>query len=251
MKRWVSFIVSVFLVFSCASMNVFAMDEGTESSEEIVETTPDTSQGDAIGDPSDSSLINDSNELKSESNSQQPVVEDSSASSVEVTETETSDLANISDNEIQSVQDSKNKQTVTDESLDDLTSTFSVNVNSVSNTIGELNPFSENRLAEVYVSENGSGSGTGSLEDPVSTINEALNVVENRGTIYLLSDITQTGMVFLNGFSVTIDGYNHTIYRSVNSFSQANDARGGYNPALFEVANGAVLTLKNVFLPLF
>ncbi len=29
MKRWVSFIVSVFLVFSCTSMNVFAVDEGT------------------------------------------------------------------------------------------------------------------------------------------------------------------------------------------------------------------------------
>ena len=39
MKRWVSFCISVFLVFSCFSMNVFAENDSPEMTDDVVETT--------------------------------------------------------------------------------------------------------------------------------------------------------------------------------------------------------------------
>ena len=76
---------------------------------------------------------------------------------------------------------------------------------------------------------------------------DAVTQAKNDDTIRLTSNITLTKYVFVNGKSITIDGGGHTITRG-DGFERHNDGRGGYNPAMIEVANGSTLSLKNITL---
>ena len=107
----------------------------------------------------------------------------------------------------------------------------------------------ENSLDVVYVSSTGSDeNGAGTQENPVATLAKAVKVVKDGGTIYLQSNIEAKSLTLVNGKSMTIDGGGFTVTR-VSGFTRTNDqGRGGYNPAMIEVANGATLTLQNITL---
>ena len=107
----------------------------------------------------------------------------------------------------------------------------------------------DNSLDVVYVSAEGSDdTGEGTREKPVATLAKAVKVVKENGTIHLLSNIESKALALVNGKSMTIDGGGYTVTRS-GDFTATNDqGRGGYNPAMIEVANGATLTLQNITL---
>ncbi len=252
MKRWVSLMVSVTLLFSFTCMNVCAIDESngvTIEISEVEEESSEISETESLqgNDPSNDE---DSNEyIGSQARDKQQDVQESvddNTLNVDQNESGSEDLTATDDAIIPDAQNSSDTSTSSDELPNNSITSFTLN--EASNTISEIKTLSENNISHVYVSSNGSATGTGTSKDPVSTIADALKIVENGGTIHLLTDITQTSMVLLNDFSVTIDGGNHTIYRSKESFTKANDARGGYHPALFEVANDSVFTLRNVIL---
>lgn len=107
----------------------------------------------------------------------------------------------------------------------------------------------ENSLDSVYVSADGDdANGLGTAENPVATLNKAVEVVKADGTIHLLSNLEAKSLVLVNGKNMTIDGGGFTITRATG-FVEKNDlGRGGYNPAMIEVANQATLTLQNITL---
>ncbi len=78
-------------------------------------------------------------------------------------------------------------------------------------------------------------------------LNAAYQAAHEGDTLKLTSNLTAGKLLLLNGKSVTIDGDGYTITRA-EEFDRANDGRGGYNPAMIEVANGATLTLINITL---
>lgn len=106
----------------------------------------------------------------------------------------------------------------------------------------------------VYVSENGNDGteekpnmGT-APENPVKTLAHAVSVAPDGATIYVESDLTANSLALVDTKNITIDGKGHTITRA-NDFNTTNDqGRGGYNPAMIEVANGSTLTLQNITL---
>lgn len=99
----------------------------------------------------------------------------------------------------------------------------------------------------VYVSAMGDDESDGSAGSPYATLAHAVSMAENGGTIKLLSDLTSTKYAFIDKKSVTINGGGYTVTRG-DTFDQHNDARGGYNPAMIEVANGSTLTLVDITL---
>ena len=100
----------------------------------------------------------------------------------------------------------------------------------------------------VYVSAEGDDTdGDGSQDAPYATLAKAVDVARDGDTIELLSNLDATSLVRIDGEKITINGNGHKITRA-NSFTQANDGRGGYNPEMIEVANGAELTLLNITL---
>ena len=107
----------------------------------------------------------------------------------------------------------------------------------------------DNSLDVVYVSVSGNDeTGTGTKESPVASLAKAVDVVKAGGTIYLQSNIEAKSLALVDGKSMTIDGGGYTVTR-VKGFVAKNDqGRGGYNPAMIEVANGATLTLQNITL---
>lgn len=99
-----------------------------------------------------------------------------------------------------------------------------------------------------YVSKDGSDeTGDGTEGTPFASLKKAMDAAVDGSTIYLLSDLTMTDMARVDVKSITINGQGHTIYRG-NDFTAINDARGGYNPEMIEVANGATLTLLDIML---
>ena len=81
-----------------------------------------------------------------------------------------------------------------------------------------------------------------------ATLAKAVEIAKDGDTICLLSDLTMYEMAYVGSKAITIDGQNHTVTRG-DGFTPRNDqARGGYNPELIEVANGATLTLVNITL---
>lgn len=88
-------------------------------------------------------------------------------------------------------------------------------------------------------------------EDVYTSLAEAVkaaNVMSEKDiTIELQSDLTSTEYALISGKNVTIIGNGHTITRG-EDFTPQNDARGGYHPAMIEVANGAKLTLIDITL---
>ena len=107
----------------------------------------------------------------------------------------------------------------------------------------------DNSLDVVYVSADGSDEdGAGTEESPVATLAKAVKVVKDGGIIYLQSNLEAKSLVLVNGKSMTIDGGGFTVTRA-SGFVPTNDqGRGGYNPAMIEVANGSTLTLTNITL---
>ena len=101
----------------------------------------------------------------------------------------------------------------------------------------------------VYVSENGSDeNGDGSEGKPYATLAKAVEKAVSGDTIYVMSDLAANSLALVNKKNITIDGNGHTITRD-DDFSSKNDqGRGGYNPAMIEVANGSTLTLQNITL---
>lgn len=105
----------------------------------------------------------------------------------------------------------------------------------------------DNSLETVYVSVDGDDeNGAGTEESPVATLGKAVSVVKSGGTIQLLTDLDAASLTYIDAKTVTVKGNGHSITRS-DGFAQKNDlARGGYNPAIIEVANGASLRLENI-----
>lgn len=105
----------------------------------------------------------------------------------------------------------------------------------------------DNSLETVYVSAAGDDeNGAGTEESPVASLAKAVNVVKSGGTIQLLTDLNAASLTYIEAKAVTVNGNGHSITRS-DGFAQKNDlARGGYNPAIIEVANGASLRLENI-----
>ena len=105
----------------------------------------------------------------------------------------------------------------------------------------------DNSLDIVYVSVDGDDeNGAGTEESPVASLAKAVNVVKSGGTIQLLTDLNAASLTYIEAKTVTVNGNGHSITRSAG-FAQKNDlARGGYNPAIIEVANGASLRLENI-----
>lgn len=97
-------------------------------------------------------------------------------------------------------------------------------------------------------------TGEGTQDAPYASLAKAVDALKGKtGEIYLLSDITASRLALVDGengtpANITIDGQGHIVTRS-DDFSTTNDlGRGGYNPAMIEVANGSTLTLKNITL---
>ena len=100
----------------------------------------------------------------------------------------------------------------------------------------------------VYVSKDGSDDGDGTKAKPFATLATAVNAAENGDTIYLLSNLEISDLALISEKVITIDGQGHTVTRA-NGFHSTNDqGRGGYNPAMIEVANQSTLTLTNITL---
>ena len=96
---------------------------------------------------------------------------------------------------------------------------------------------------------NNSNNGT-TAEFPLETIQAAVAKVtsETPATIVLQDDLVLSNYIFIGSKNITIDGQGHIVTRS-DDFSTTNDlGRGGYNPAMIEVANNSTLTLTNITL---
>ena len=100
----------------------------------------------------------------------------------------------------------------------------------------------------VYVSKDCRDDGDGTKAKPFATLATAVNAAENGDTIYLLSNLEISDLALISEKVITIDGQGHTVTRA-NGFHSTNDqGRGGYNPAMIEVANQSTLTLTNITL---
>lgn len=102
----------------------------------------------------------------------------------------------------------------------------------------------------IYVSgtKGNDETGTGTEESPYATLSRAVTEAGDGGTIYLMEDITISSLAFVDGKTITINGQGHTVTRADNFTAKGDTARGGYNPAMIEVANSATLTLVNITL---
>ena len=115
----------------------------------------------------------------------------------------------------------------------------------------------ENSLEAVYVSANGNDeTGDGSQEHPVASLAKAVEVVNDGGTVYVMSDLTMTKCARYYGKDLTItsgDGGPYTLTRGDNFDMISDTARSWYNPAMIEVGSTdgpgtASLTLTNIVL---
>ncbi|MCI7775626.1 MAG: hypothetical protein MSH55_07620 [Enorma sp.] len=106
-----------------------------------------------------------------------------------------------------------------------------------------------NSLDAVYVSANGNDeTGDGSQESPVASLAKAVSVVKDGGTVYVMNNLDASRLALVSEKDITIDGNGHTVTRA-DGFTATNDmGRGGYQPAMIEVANGSKLTLVDITL---
>ena len=119
----------------------------------------------------------------------------------------------------------------------DFISTWGVN-----SEINSGYPYLLTKAQKIYVSGSGSDSNTGSIEAPFATINKALEVVPDKGTIILLSDLTQTGVSFATA-SKTV-----TIRSNVGATTPyiINDSGVTITDGFFNIKNGNILNLYDV-----
>ncbi len=115
----------------------------------------------------------------------------------------------------------------------------------------------ENSLDAVYVSANGNDeTGDGSQESPVASLAKAVEVVNDGGTVYVMSDLTMTkcARYYNKGITITsTESGPYTLKRGDDFAQQQDNARSTYNPAMIEVGgtNGegsASLVLSNIVL---
>lgn len=106
-----------------------------------------------------------------------------------------------------------------------------------------------NSLNAVYVSADGNDeTGDGSQEHPVASLAKAVEVVNDGGTVYVMNNLDASRLALVSEKDITIDGNGHTVTRA-DGFTATNDmGRGGYQPAMIEVANGSKLTLVDITL---
>lgn len=106
-----------------------------------------------------------------------------------------------------------------------------------------------NSLDAVYVSADGDDeTGDGSQEHPVASLAKAVSVVKDGGTVYVMNNLDASRLALVSEKDITIDGNGHTVTRA-DGFTATNDmGRGGYQPAMIEVANGSKLTLVDITL---
>ncbi len=110
-----------------------------------------------------------------------------------------------------------------------------------------------NEEAEIYVSADGNdGDGDGSQGAPYATLAKAAEVVcaDETGkafVIHVMDDLTANASARFFDHNVTIigDGDTAPVITRGKMVPTQDYARGGYNPAMIEVSNGA-LTLKNI-----
>ena len=121
-----------------------------------------------------------------------------------------------------------------------------------SNAVYVSSANSEDLPEDVVAGNDETGEGTQAA--PYASLAKAVDALKGKtGEIYLLSDITASRLALVDGengtpANITIDGQGHIVTRS-DDFSTTNDlGRGGYNPAMIEVANGSTLTLKDITL---
>lgn len=121
-----------------------------------------------------------------------------------------------------------------------------------SNAVYVSSANSEDLPEDVVAGNDETGNGTQAA--PYASLAKAVDALKGKtGEIYLLSDITASRLALVDGengtpANITIDGQGHIVTRS-DDFSTTNDlGRGGYNPAMIEVANGSTLTLKDITL---
>ena len=114
---------------------------------------------------------------------------------------------------------------------------------------GDGNESDLTESAPVYVSDSGNDeTGEGTAESPYATLAKAVEVAENGATIYLRSNLTSTQYAIVSNKKITIDGNGYTVTRGEDFQAWTDGGRGGYNPALIEVANESTLTLRNITL---
>lgn len=114
---------------------------------------------------------------------------------------------------------------------------------------GDGNESDETESAPVYVSNIGNDeTGEGTAESPYATLAKAVEVAENGAIIYLRSNLTSTQYAIVSNKKITIDGNGYTVTRGEDFQPWTDGGRGGYNPALIEVANESTLTLRNITL---
>ena len=99
----------------------------------------------------------------------------------------------------------------------------------------------------IYVSSNGTADGDGSIHNPYASLAVAVTNAKDGDTIELLTNLISTKYAIISAKDITINGNGFSITRG-DKFTPENDSRGGYNPAMIEVANGAKLTLVNITL---
>lgn len=91
-------------------------------------------------------------------------------------------------------------------------------------------------------------NGNGSRESPYASLAKAVYEVGSGGTVHLLTDITATKLALVSEKIITIDGGGHTVWRN-DPFDPAEDqGRGGYQPAMIEVANESEVTFTDITL---
>lgn len=275
MKRWVGFIVSLFLFLQCPYVSVFAEDEGTEIKNNVEESTVFVQDNVDLNNEIyvDDTDSEDNSEGSVSDDTTTPENEDESSGVDSTTEVESNDSADnevndetdLSDNDIS---EDSSKQT-DDSSVDgntefvpsnDVELTETVDDEEASNnetsgleesvlpseilssimtpsSLNQASLLNENLQEVVYVSDTGNNdSGDGSEGNPYLTLNKAVESVVDGGTIKLLSDLELNDSVRVNDKSVIIDGQGHAVKRGEVA-SVRDSARTFYNPALFEINN--------------
>ena len=175
------------------------------------------------------------------------VTEDDSADTTDTVKDESSDTEEDVDktaNQQESVQDVQDKATKVTAAVQSVSSKEVAKKEVKKATVKAA---ADNSLDVVYVSSDGDDKeGAGTEESPVATLGKAVSVVKSGGTIQLLTDLDAASLTYIEAKTVTVKGNGHSITRT-DGFAQKNDlARGGYNPAIIEVANGASLRLENI-----
>lgn len=101
----------------------------------------------------------------------------------------------------------------------------------------------------IYVSNQGNDdTADGTEAKPYASLREAVFKAQSGDTVQLMTNIDVNELALVSKKDITIDGNGHTVTRA-DGFTATNDmGRGGYQPAMIEVANGSKLTLVNITL---